>query len=82
MNDIVVFTNLEFMVIVFLMIMLGLAAIISSYGWFCECNRKEKRRQMIRENFALDYHIATFGGIENYNNYIKEIEKSIEKRGR
>lgn len=79
MNDIIVFTNTEFLFIIFFVIVLAFIAIISSIGWYAQANKNEKRRSTIKDMFCIEYYLSLYGGRANYSNYIEEIEESIKK---
>lgn len=82
MNSYVVFTALEFYVILFFVIMIGIIAFISSVGWYYEIKGKDQKRKAIKDKFAIDYHTAKFGGTANYKDYMADLEKNIRKVNR
>ena len=79
MNGIIVFTDTEFLVLVFFIIILAFIAIISSIGWYSQANKHEKRRNAIKDMFCIEYYLSLFGGTADYSNYIIEVEKNIKK---
>ncbi len=75
------FTDIEFAVIVFFAVLLGIITIISAYGWLTEYSKRKELEQEKKDLFEQEMALLNSTDIksDDYNRYIKEIEKSIQK---
>lgn len=75
------FSDLEFFVILFFVISEFVLGITSAYGWMVEYDKRKEAENRVKEmlNQEINSTENTSALSRDYEEYIKEIEKSIAK---
>lgn len=75
------YTDLESFIITIFVLLISIIAVISSYCWLVEHSKRKEAEKRLKEmlNFEISYVNNTSEMTRDYDEYIKEIEKSIKK---